>query len=173
MILFHREEIASSSFAQWIIVDSRLTTHQYHRLAVNFSDIIGKVTFLVNHHRRAWTIEKIRRQLLPSFFSIFALYRTFAIFSTSMSLHGELSASVSWERRFVSFPSRFHAIAIVSTGRYRRDFLRLPFHSTPFILLLGKKFRIEWKTRGGEANSNRDWKIESSSSSNGKLSSGN
>lgn len=40
-------------------------------------------------------------------------------------LHGELSASVSWERRLVSFPSRFHAIVGVCQPADTRGFFHI------------------------------------------------
>lgn len=178
MILIAREETVPSSLTRRIIADSRLTTHQYRRPAANFSDITGKVTFLVSYHRRARTIEKIRKELLLSLFSIFILYHSFATSSTSTSLHGELSTSVSWEHRFVSFPSRFHAI-VVSTDRYRREFVHFPFcssyHSSPALLLEGKvaEFRIEWKTQGRPSKFESRSKNRIKPSSDGKLSSGN
>lgn len=115
----------------------------------NFPGIIGKVTSLVSHHRRVQTAEERNFFpcsllffffffffFLPRLFLPFVLLRVSSFFPAIVSLHGELNAAVSWERRLVSFPSRFHAIVGVCQPADTCSFFPHPFPVAQALLVL-------------------------------------
>lgn len=168
MILIAREKTVPSSLARRIPL-SRIFV--WRRISIvdrprTFPTSPGKLLFslaTIDERGRSRKSEKSFFFLSSpsSFFIIPSL--PFAS-STSTSVHGELSASVSWERRFVSFPSRFHAI-VVSTNRYRREFALFA------LLIIRRRFSSSrrrstssgsnGKLEDGQANSSRDRKLES------------
>lgn len=116
IMTFHRYRAGLSLGGLWSRIEAHLT-HQY-RLIRTFPGITGKVTSLVSHYRRVQTAEK-RNFFLSSlrFPLLFLLSRppprplsTRLLLLSSRLFSSRWGASVSWERRLVSFPSRFHAI---------------------------------------------------------------
>lgn len=116
IMTFHRYCAGLSLGGLWSRIEAHLT-HQY-RLIRTFPGITGKVTSLVSHYRRVQTAEK-RNFFLSSlrFPLLFPLSRppprplsTRLLLLSSRLFSSRWGASVSWERRLVSFPSRFHAI---------------------------------------------------------------